>query len=413
MWTALYLCETASAGTVFTNAGSITPADATPVGGGSVVAYNATAVGLNAKPTIATAAWGTGGYDLTITWVYKPAADADNFYVNGKLYSAALYTMSQTSGLAYVGYKGCDETNCTTKYNYQELVSPTLTSTTAKIRNAGAGTTTTLAATPAFTSGTVTAAKAQLDMFSVSASTGELSIILTQSATLGAAVTSTATEVQQMSCFPVYTTAPKQYLCMMGVTTITAASLTSTQITTHQVWHANTALLTTSFATATNKLDAASASLNTAAQKAFKVYEAKSAAASPGEEALLASLTLPEPKFQWRNGNYLDFARTGVKTTIGFSGLSKAASNAQADATATITTIKTGVASAGFTATAATASTTAMLSSATTAFTAPTAATCDQSQAYCTKTYPTVCKTSGALSLAAVGASIAALAMAF
>lgn len=294
------------------------------------------------------------------------------------------------------------------------MVSPTLQTATAKVRNAGAGTTTTLAATPAFTSGTVTAAKAQLDMFSVSASTGELSLILTQSATLATAVTSTAIVVQQMSCFPVWTSAPKQYLCMMGVTTITAATLTSTQITTHQVWHANTALLTSSFSTATNALDVASASLNTAAQKAFKVYEAKSAAASPGEEALLSSLTLPEPKFQWRTGNYLDFARTGVKTTIGFSGVTKSTASAQADATATITTIKTGVASAGFTATAAASGGTyAMKASATTAFTAPTAATCDQSQAYCTKTYPTVCKTSGALSLAAVGASIAALAMAF
>lgn len=216
-----------------------------------------------------------------------------------------------------------------------------------------------------------------------------------------------------MTCVPVYTTDPKQYLCFVGVTTITANTLTSTQITKHMVWHANTALLTSSFNTATNKLDAASASLNTAAQKAFKVYEAQSAASSPGEEALLSTLTLVEPKFQWRNGNYLDFARTGIKTTIGFSGVTKAASNTQADGTATITTIKTGVASAGFTATAATAASTVMLSSATTAFTAPTAATCDQSQAYCTKTYPTVCKTSGALSLAAVGASIAALAMAF
>jgi hypothetical protein len=377
------------------------------------VAYNAATVSLKAKPSVATAAWNSTGWDMTWTFTYEPAADSDNFYVNGKIYSAALYTLSQSAALAYVGFKGCDKTACTTNYAFNDLVSPTLQTATAKVRNAGAGTTTTLAATPAFTSGTVTAAKAQLDMFSVSASTGELSIILTQSATLGSAIASQNTEVQQMTCFPVYTTAPKQYLCLMGVTTITASSLASTQITSHQVWHANTALLTSSFSTATNKLDVASASLNTAAQKAFKVYEAKSAASAPGEEALLSSLTLPEPKFQWRNGNYLDFARTGVKTTIGFSGVSKSTSNTQADATATITTIKTGVATAGFTATAATAAATVMKSSAATAFTAPTAATCDQSQAYCTKTYPTVCKTSGALSLAAVGASIAALAMAF
>jgi hypothetical protein len=126
---------------------------------------------------------------MAFTFTLEPAADSDNFYVNGKVYSAALYTLSQSAALAFVGFKGCDETNCSKVYLYNELFSPTLQTATAKVRNAGAGTTETLAATPAFTTGTVTAAKAQLDMFSVSASTGELSIILTQSATLGSAVT--------------------------------------------------------------------------------------------------------------------------------------------------------------------------------------------------------------------------------
>jgi len=74
-------------------------------------------------------------------------------------------------------------------------------------------------------------------------------------------------------------------------------------------------------------------------------------------------LTLPEPKFQWRNGNYIDFARTGLKSTIGYSGIAKSGQTALADGTATITTIKTGVATAGFTATAAKAAAVVMKSS--------------------------------------------------
>ena len=215
-----------------------------------------------------------------------------------------------------------------------------------------------------------------------------------------------------MTCFPVWIYDPKQYLCFVGVTNITASALTSTQVTTHQVWMSVAAPSIANFGTATNKLDAAGASLNATAQKAFKVYEAKSAATAPGQEAALASLTLPEPKFQWRDGNYLDVARTGIKTTIGFSGVTKSSASAQADATATIGTIKSGVAYSGFTATAATAAATVMLSSSTTAFTVPTSATCDQTQAYCTKTWTAVCS-SGAASFATVGSAIVALFMAF
>lgn len=250
-------------------------------------------------------------------------------------------------------------------------------------------------------------------MFTVSATTAELSLIVTQTATLGAAITTTDTQVQQMTCFPTYTTAPKQYLCFLADHNIDASTLTTTSVVSHQVWHSTIAPVTTSFATATNLLDGAAVSLNLAAQKAFKIYHAQSASASPGEEAPFASFTLPEPKFQWRNGNYIDFARTGLKSTIGYSGIAKSGQTATADGTATITTIKTGVATAGFTGTAAKASSTVMKTSAATAFTAPVVKTCDQSQSYCTTTYPTVCKTSGAASLAAAGAAILALSMAF
>jgi len=250
-------------------------------------------------------------------------------------------------------------------------------------------------------------------MFTVSASTAELALTVTQKATLGSAITTQDTTVQQLTCFPTYGTAPKQWLCFLGEANIDASTLTTTTIIKHQVWHSVVVPATSSFSTATNMLDGAAVSLNLAAQKAFKVYEAKSGSVSPGQEATLTTITLPSAKFTWRNGNYLDFARTGIKTTIGYAGIAATGQTATADATSTITTIKTGVASAGFTATAAKASSVVMKSSASTAFTAPVAKTCDQSQSYCTTTYPTVCKTSGAASLAAAGAAILALTMAF
>lgn len=150
--------------------------------------------------------------------------------------------------------------------------------------------------------------------------------------------------------------------------------------------------------------------LNLAAQKAFKIYDASSASTAPGIEATRSNINVPNNKFTWRNGNYLDFARTGIKTTMGFAAKNGAA---LADATLTITTIKNGVASKGFTATAHKGASIVAKASEATAFTAPVVKSCDQSQSYCTTTYPTVCKTSGAASLAAAGAAILALTMAF
>lgn len=62
-------------------------------------------------------AWGTAGKDITWAFSYKPAADADNFYTNGKLYAAALYTLSQSAANAYVGFTGCD-TACAANIEY-------------------------------------------------------------------------------------------------------------------------------------------------------------------------------------------------------------------------------------------------------------------------------------------------------
>lgn len=395
----------------YTNTTSATFVDGAKLAGGTVTTANAP---LASTPAMTAAAWGTG-FQWTFVMIYKPKADSDAWYTNGKLFSGALYTFSQSASNAYVGYKACESTatNCGTSFNFNQLVKPVLTTTAnGKLWNAGAGTTTTLAGTSAFTSGTVTAATSTIDMFTVT-TTALLAITVTQKATLGSAIATQDTTIQQLTCFPTYGTAPKQWLCFLGEAYMDASSATTTTVIKHQVWHSTLVPATASFNTATNMLDGAAVSLNLAAQKAFKVYEAKSAAVLPGEEASRTTITLPSAHFTWRNGNYLDVARTGIKTTIGFAGIPATGASTTADANLTITTIKTGVASAGFTATAAKAASTVMKSSAATAFTAPVAKTCDQSQSYCTTTYPTVCKTSGAASLAAAGAAILALTMAF
>jgi hypothetical protein len=73
-------------------------------------------------------------------------------------------TFSQKTAQGYAGYKGClqqGKTTCDTVLTFNSFIKPVLTAGAAdqgKLWNSGAGTTTTLAATSAFTSGEVTAA---------------------------------------------------------------------------------------------------------------------------------------------------------------------------------------------------------------------------------------------------------------
>ena len=59
---------------------------------------------MTASPVINLAAWNTNGWTITTTASYKPGADSDNFFTNGKLYSAALLTLSQSSANALIGF---------------------------------------------------------------------------------------------------------------------------------------------------------------------------------------------------------------------------------------------------------------------------------------------------------------------
>lgn len=140
------------------------------------------------------AKWDTSYYDWTIAATYKPTAGTDGWYANGKLFAGALTTFNQKTGQAYIGYKGClqaSQTTCAKPFDFNQFVKPVLTAVAdnGKMWNSGAGTTTTLAATAGFTSGEVTAATSNIDMFTASASTSDLSITVTQKATLKTAVT--------------------------------------------------------------------------------------------------------------------------------------------------------------------------------------------------------------------------------
>ena len=56
-----------------------------------------------------------------------------------------------------------------------------------------------------------------------------------------------------------------------------------------------------------------------------------------------------EPKINWPAGNYLTYDRTKIYTKIQFLGITSSSSNTKADATSTLTAIKTAIATTGFT----------------------------------------------------------------
>ena len=101
-WTEEYAFSAAA--DTYTNTKAATLADAARLAAAKVTTANAP---LGATPTMAAAGWSTG-FQWTFTFIYKPKADADDWYTNGKLFSGALYTFSQSSKNAYVGLKTCE-----------------------------------------------------------------------------------------------------------------------------------------------------------------------------------------------------------------------------------------------------------------------------------------------------------------
>lgn len=134
------------------------------------------------------------------------------------------------------------------------------------------------------------------------------------------------------------------------------------------------------------------------------VYSALGTAATAGDVSTLSKIKIPNTKFTWpAEGNYMSGDKKLVASKIQFAGIPKSGATTTNSASI-ISGITSGIASAGFTGTASSLTTTAGLTSATTAFAAPAAATCPA----------TVAAVTGAMStVMAVGASIAALAMAF
>lgn len=126
-----------------------------------------------------------------------------------------------------------------------------------------------------------------------------------------------------------------------------------------------------------------------------------------------------QSKINWPSGNYLDWNRTKIYSKIQFVGSTSSASNTKADALSTLTTIKTGIASKGFTGTGSTLGSAAHVAKVedSTAFVTATANDCSMIFIdKCIELYPTKCKLqeSGAINaIASLGAATIALAVLF
>merc|ERR1712109_411873 len=299
-------------------------------------------------------------------------------------------------------------------------ISPTLNSTLAKPTVDGLATdafTYTTNAGMALSSGTVTASNSTVQAFKV-ADAGILGINVTHNATLGAALTTVAIQVQQVTCLDIYASAPKQYLCVLtdiaNATTKNAATTTYRII--HEVYSMDLDVKASVFSVATNELNKAAKNLNDPAAKGALMYKATSNEVLVGTEATMKGMDIPSEKMNWPGGNYLSMDLKNMSAKVGFLGVTKkTGATSSGDNKTTVDAIKTGLASA-FTGTAVKSNTTwATKVSETTALAVKTAAACtDPTEAVCISKHPTKCKASGALStVATVGAAIAALAMSF
>lgn len=118
----------------------------------------------------------------------------------------------------------------------------------------------------AYKYGAIVDATSTIELYNVDATTGELVINVRHFAEIAAAITTDSLRVQQLTCMPIYTTAPMQYLCFLtDFTTVTANSASTTYTIKHDVWHSTVAPSTSNFGTASSLFDASSYGLNSSA----------------------------------------------------------------------------------------------------------------------------------------------------
>ena len=378
--------------------------------------YNDATVGLAKIPVITVAAGGSKGYIWTCTVTVTPGKSTD-FYTNGKLYSAAALTLSQTSKNAAFGI--------THRYlaakavTSNMIISPAIKSGTLATPNVDG------LATDAFTyytnsgmaltSGTVSASNSTVQAFKVGTN-GTLGFNVTHTAKLKDKITTTAIEVQQVTCLTIFTTAPAQYLCLLTDIATTTANKEATKYkVTHEVYTMDAAVKATNVKEAAKALNDAT-NLGAATNKSALMYKAISKEVTVGTEAVLNGMDIPSTKMTWPGGNYLSMDLQNMQAKIGFVGETmKSGASSAGDNKTTVDAIKKGLAAA-FTGTAAkSGSTWVTKTSDTSKLDVKTAASCDNpTEATCKTKYPNTCKASGALStVATVGAAIAALAMSF
>jgi len=164
---------------------------------------------MTAIPKVKKAPAGDGvspkGYKWTITATVKPAKVGSEFYANGKKYSAAAMTLSQTVASAAAGISWRQANSADKTYTSTMAVKPTIKSTIAKPNVDGVSDDSysfTTNSGMALTSGTVTASNSTVQAFKVG-TTGTFGLNITHSATLKDAITTTAIQVQQVTCLDV------------------------------------------------------------------------------------------------------------------------------------------------------------------------------------------------------------------
>jgi len=384
---------------------------------GKKVEHNDATVGLTKVPVVTVAAAGKAGIAFTCTVTMTPGKSTD-FYTNGKLYSAAALTLSQASANAAFGitFRYLKDTKPATS---NMKISPTIKAGTLAIARVDGLATDAYSFTTnsgmALTSGTVSASNSTVQAFKVGTN-GDFGINVTHSAKLKTAITTTAIQVQQVTCLDVYIAKdPKQYLCVLtDVATVSPNKEATTYKVTHEVWSMDTDVLTTNVPKADKALNDAT-NLGEAKNKSALMYRAISNDATVGTEATLKGMDIPSTKMNWPGGNYLSMDLLNMQAKVGYIGAANANAKSAGDNKTMIDAIKTGLAKA-FTGTAAKDNTTWVAKvGAETELKTKTAASCDNpTEATCISKHPTKCKASGALStVATVGAAIAALAMSF
>jgi len=325
-------------------------------------------------------------------------------------------TMSQVKASAAAGIAFRQKAAAGSYYISSLAVKPTITVAKPNVDGLAADTYSyTTNSGMALTSGTVTASNSTVQAFKVGTK-GDFGINVTHSATLKDAITTTAIQVQQVTCLDVYIAKdPKQYLCVLtDVATVSPSKEATTYKVTHEVWSMDTDVLTTNVAKTDKALNDAT-NLGEAKNKGSVMYRAISNDATVGTEATLKGMDIPSTKMNWPGGNYLSMDLLNMQAKVGYIGAANASAKSAGDNKTMIDAIKTGLAKA-FTGTAAKDNTTWVTKvSAETELKTKTAASCtDPTEDTCKTKYPSTCKASGALStVATVGAAIAALAMSF